>query len=65
MTERTEKQIQTGTYLVTLQGINEHISLDDLPKKLRLICGGTGVRLLDIKPVDQEEQQTTGAGKSP
>lgn len=33
------------TFLVSLEPINEHITTDDLLRKLRLVAGGCGIRI--------------------
>ncbi|QDU50277.1 hypothetical protein [Gimesia panareensis] len=33
------------TFLVNLEPINEHITTDDLLRKLRLVAGGCGIRI--------------------
>ena len=48
-------ECQTATYLVTLQGINEHITLDNLPAKFGLVAGGCGLRVLSLQPIDEQE----------
>lgn len=52
MAESNDKQNQTATYLVTLQGLNEYITLDNLPSKFRLVAGGCGVRVLELERVE-------------
>lgn len=61
MAESNDKQNQTATYLVTLQGLNEHITLDNLPAKFGLLCGGIGVKVLELERVDdQDDDQSAG-----
>ncbi|MBN69348.1 MAG: hypothetical protein CME32_08735 [Gimesia sp.] len=54
MAESDDKQNQTATYLVTLQGLNEFVTLDNLPAKFGLLCGGIGVKVLELEQVTAE-----------
>lgn len=40
-------------YLVALQSISDHVTLENLPTKFRILCGGVGTNVLDLQPVDQ------------
>ncbi|QDU50869.1 hypothetical protein [Gimesia panareensis] len=43
------------TFLVSLEPINEHITTDDLLRKLQLVAGGCGIRINSAQLVSREQ----------
>ncbi|EDL58370.1 hypothetical protein [Gimesia maris] len=47
-------------FLVTLEPINEHITTDDLLRKLQLVAGGCGIRINAAQLVSPESPLGSG-----
>lgn len=44
-------------FLVTLQPVGEFVTLDNLPSKFRILCGAVGVKVLELKRVDDQDEE--------
>ena len=44
-------------FLVTLQPVGEFVTLDNLPDKLKLICSGAGVEVLELERIDDQDEE--------
>ena len=44
-------------FLVTLQPVNDFVTLDNLPSKFRILCGAVGVKVLELKRVDDQDEE--------
>lgn len=44
------------TFIVTVEPVNDFITTEDLGRKLKLVCGGCGIKLHDLKKITAEDQ---------
>lgn len=43
-------------FRVVLEPVNDFTTTDDLERKLRLMCGGIGIKVVSAERVDDQEQ---------
>ena len=48
-------ELKEKTFVVILEPVNEFITTDDLERKLRLMCGGCGIRIVSAEQLDESE----------